>query len=265
MGCYAQTKVTEYVIGDFPDKGDRSYCLCVLNGDKGVLKFKNLNLVYQAEELRAYGNSIVLTSQNPNLYKDACMTFSGLYDMFAYNLKEDFVIVETRNIPKSDWNNKIASYGMTVSRNETAGINEEAAGKLVIGGLIVGLGSLVVKSIRDLSDDRGSSSSSSSSSSSNNNTNVDKTIRVNSKVKCYVWGPKQNSGWHGRVTEINGDKCSVYIDKIVVKGWTQTILNACEASGWKSLSNTESYSGNERIYGRGTIITVPKYYLEIDD
>ena len=187
MGCYAQTKVTEYVIGDFPDKGDRSYCLCVLNGDKGVLKFKNLNLVYKAEDLSAY-HSVLLTSQNPNDYQDAYLSFSGSYDVFAYNAKRDFVIVETRNIPKSDWNNKIASYGMTVSRNETAGINEEAAGKLVIGGLIVGLGSLVAKSIRDLSDDRGSSSSSSSSKPKYNIVHSKNNVDLLSVKREWSWG-----------------------------------------------------------------------------
>ncbi len=245
MGCYAQTEVTEYVIGDYPNKGGRSYCLCVMNGYTGVLKFKDLNLAYQAKVFPEYGTSnIKLISQNPNDYPDAYFNFMYPNNHFSFAHDDrHFRVIEKRNIPKSDWNNKIASYGMTVSHNETAGINEEAAGKLVIGGLIVGLGSLVAKSIRDLSDDRGSSSSSSSSSSK------PKYNIVHSKGNVDLLSVNCEWSWGSGTTYIslrNRNSYDVYVTILYFNG--------------DEMLETKKY----KIYG-GSILEEHVYYMCADD
>jgi len=168
------------------------------------------------------------------------------YNGYRYRVDDRMNVIGTRErIASANSYTKKSSYGTL----------------FVAGAVIAGVAALIANSSKS-SSSSSSSSYSSSSSSSSSSANTPRSLYEGCNVKCIG---SSGSGYYGRVTAINGDKCKVYIDRVVLKGWLTLYLGANQYTGWKDLSYTTHYDYDlkKQFYGRGEIIEVPKSCLEI--
>lgn len=243
----------------------------------------------KAPGLNKYQNAAYNTRGDEIIGPTSNLIYDVVSDVFIYsmNLTEDIVnnrddihftslgISLTKNgkpyrsnnliAPSSDYykytdgykNANNNRYSNTASTNtNTTSSNDNSALVGALGMAIIGVG--VYHAL---------SSDNSNNNSSNNSTDKDKTIRVRSRVKCLGWGRNRDCGYRGRVTAINGNKCSVIVDEIISGSWLSACfyLQAAEGSGWKNLAAEEGYHDGTFYYGRGTIIEVPIYHLQLDE
>ena len=184
-------------------------------------------------------------SQIGNYTKDKNLCFARvIYNGYDYRVDENWnVIGERKRIVSANSYTKKSSMGAL----------------FVAGAIIAGAAALISSSSSKSSS---SSSYSSSSSSSSSPSSTSRTLYEGCSVRCFKWS--KGSGYYGRVTAINGNKCKVYIDKVVLKGLLTLYISASEYTGWKDLSYTTHYDYNMRkqFYGCGEIIEVPISCLE---
>lgn len=106
----------------------------------------------------------------------------------------------------------------------------------------------------------------STGSNSNNSysTSKDDKIYVGSQVRCIGhWQGGEESGYYGRVIETSGDKYKIKIDRVVVKGWTQTVLVGTQCTGGYDLVLfSKDIDLNRMKAGKGNVIWVPKNCVE---
>lgn len=166
------------------------------------------------------------------------------YNGYKYAVDENWNVIGERQ-PISKGGSSSSSQGNYTSGNSSSG------SWLVAGAIVAGIAALIT-------------SPSSSSSSSKSTTATSSNLYEGCSVKCFLWD--KGSGYYGRVTAIKGDKCSVYIDRVVLKGLLTLYIGASQYTGWKDLAYTTHYDPDLRrqLYGMGTIIEVPIYCLELN-
>ena len=174
--------------------------------------------------------------------------------------------VDLRNI-KMDINQRKEERIRSIQRqNETdyqkaKNQSPNLAGYIIGGAIIAGIIAILNSDSSKSSSSSGSSSSSSSSYSSSSSSS-NSTLYEGDRVKCMSWRDG-TCGYYGRVAGKNGDKVTVYIDDVVLKGIMTFWIPASQETGWKELRYYHGYDYDfkREYFGRGDTIEVPEWCL----
>ena len=156
----------------------------------------------------------------------------------------------------------------TRAQNQSSNLAAYIVGGAIIAGVIALLNSnnygSSSKSSSSSSYSSSSSSSSSSSYSSSSSSSSNNQFREGQYVKCMIWRDG-TCGYKGRVAGVNGDKVTVYIDDVILKGILSFWIPASQETGWKELRYFHGYDYDlkREYYGRGDTIVVPSWCLSL--
>lgn len=221
------------------------------NGKEGLMDFYGNTVqpfIYDAIYLREEFSYPLASIGNYKKVRNECFA-RVKYNGYDYFVDENWKVIGERK--------KIASNSSYTKKSSVGTL-------FVAGALIAGAVALIHSSSKSSNSSSKSSTSSSSSASSYTKSSTPRSLYEGCHVKCFMWS--KGSGYYGRVTAINGDKCKVYIDRVVLKGLLTLYIPASQYTGWKDLSYTThyDYDWKKQFYGRGEIIEVPKSCLDID-